>query len=144
MQDVTLTIEPEPAVEDLAVLERGLSEHALPFTELPGFQKLGVFARDQFAEVVGGISGLVNWNWLYVSLLWVDPRHRGEGLGSKLVKSLEKEAWKKGCRFAHLDTFNFQARDFYESHGYRIFGELDEYPPGFQRCFMKKRLIPRR
>jgi hypothetical protein len=39
---------------------------------------------------------------------------------------------------ARLDTFSFQPRGFYENLGFTIFGQLDEYPPGFQRHFLKK------
>ena len=39
---------------------------------------------------------------------------------------------------AWLDTFEFQARGFYERLGYTCFGRLEDYPPGFARYFMKK------
>ncbi len=38
----------------------------------------------------------------------------------------------------HLDTFDFQAKDFYLKHGYDIFGILDECPQKHKRYFMKK------
>jgi hypothetical protein len=40
-----------------------------------------------------------------------------------------------------LDTFEFQARGFYEHQGYTCFADLPDYPPGFSRFFMKKSLI---
>jgi hypothetical protein len=46
----------------------------------------------------------------------------------------------RGCTHAHLDTFSYQARPFYEHHGYELFATLDEYPPGQQRFFMRKSL----
>ncbi len=39
---------------------------------------------------------------------------------------------------AHLDTFSFQARGFYEALGYEVFGRLEEYPPGHERYFLRK------
>ena len=41
---------------------------------------------------------------------------------------------------AWLDTYDFQARPFYERHGYAVFGELDGFPNGHRRWFMRKRL----
>jgi hypothetical protein len=41
---------------------------------------------------------------------------------------------------AYLDTFSFQAPDFYKKLGYEVFGELQDFPHGHQRYFMKKRL----
>ena len=40
-----------------------------------------------------------------------------------------------------LDTFSFQAPEFYPKFGYREFARLD-YPPDHQRIFLKKQLIP--
>jgi hypothetical protein len=51
-----------------------------------------------------------------------------------------REAIRRGCRGAYLDTFSYQARPFYEKLGYAVFGTLDDYPPGHQRFFMRKRL----
>jgi hypothetical protein len=39
-----------------------------------------------------------------------------------------------------LDTFDFQAPDFYRGHGFTEFGKLSDYPPGHQRYFFQKRL----
>jgi ribosomal protein S18 acetylase RimI-like enzyme len=52
----------------------------------------------------------------------------------------EREAIVRGCRGAWLDTFEFQARRFYERIGYECFGELPNYPRDFSRFFMKKTL----
>jgi len=40
-----------------------------------------------------------------------------------------------------VDTHEFQARPFYERLGYTCFGELNDYPKGFRRFFMWKRLV---
>ncbi len=49
----------------------------------------------------------------------------------------------RGCTYAHLNTFSYQARPFYEKRGYEVFAELDDYPKGHQRVFMKKCLVPK-
>ena len=43
-----------------------------------------------------------------------------------------------GCAHAYLDTFDFQARPFYERLGYTVFGLQDDYPPGHRRFFQRK------
>ena len=80
----------------------------------------------------------INWTWLHVSLLWVAEERRHSGLGSRLLCDLEAAAAERGCRHAHLDTFSYQARPFYERHGYTLFATLDDYPPGHQRFFLRK------
>jgi hypothetical protein len=41
---------------------------------------------------------------------------------------------------AHLDTFDFQAKDFYLKYGYEIFGILDDCLKGLKRYYLKKAL----
>jgi len=84
---------------------------------------------------------LVNWSWLQVSLVWLDEPRRRAGLGSRLLAALEAAAIERGCTQAHLDTFSYQARPFYERHGYRVFATLEDYPTGQQRFFMRKSLV---
>lgn len=141
--DLTLSVETRPAARDIDALGRGLTEHALPTTGRPGFEPLAVFARDGSGALVGGISAQVNWNWLHVSLVWVSTARRHAGLGSRLLAAIEAAAMDRGCTQAHLDTFSYQARPFYERHGYRLFATLEDYPTGHQRFFLRKALGPR-
>ena len=140
--DVTLTVETAPAERDVAALAAGLTEHALPTTGRAGFLPLAVFARDPEGALVGGISGTTNWNWLHIALFWIATSDRHSGLGSRLLRALETAAIERGCAHAHLDTFSYQARPFYERHGYEVFGTLDEYPRGHKRYFLRKSLEP--
>jgi len=82
----------------------------------------------------------VYWGWLYVDLLWIEEELRGRGYGHRLLTRVEDEARKFGAKHAYLDTFSFQVPDFYKQHGYQVFGELQDFPPGHQRYFMKKEL----
>ena len=140
MPDVHLEVDEKPKRPDTERLTNGLNEHAAPFTDKPGFEPIAVFARDDGGELVGGILGYLNWRWLHISLFWVGADQRGKGLGSKLLVRLEEEAFDRGCRHAHLDTLGFQARPFYETHGYEMFAALDDYPDEHQRVFMRKEL----
>ncbi len=91
-------------------------------------------------EIVGGVLGEVYWDWLHLDLLWVKEELRGHGYGNNLLKQNEDEARKRGARYVYLDTFSFQAPDFYKKHGYQMFGELQDFPPGHQRHYLKKQL----
>jgi GNAT superfamily N-acetyltransferase len=135
-----VSIEDDPSPDDLRAIQDGLTRHALPVTRVPGFQCVAVLARDDEATLVGGAVGAVNWNWLHVALVWVSEARRHTGLGTRLMDDLEEVAARRGCTHAHLDTFIYQARPFYERRGYRVFATLDDYPPGHQRFFMAKRL----
>lgn len=104
------------------------------------FQRLcyALYGPDQ--EIVGGILAEVYWDWLYIDLLWVKDDLRGQGYGHRLLESAEAEARQWGAKNAYLDTFSFQAPDFYAQHGYQVFGELQNFPPGHQRYFLTKQL----
>ena len=92
-------------------------------------------------ELAGGLAGRTWARWLHVDLLWVDNRHRGAGLGSRLLAEAEHLATsERSCARARLETWDFQAPDFYRKQGYRIVGEITDYPPGVTEYIMVKNL----
>ena len=91
-------------------------------------------------EIVGGVIGATYWDWLHIDLMWIKEPFRGRGYGRQLLETAEQEARQRGAKNAYLDTFSFQAPDFYKQYGYRVFGELDHFPTGHQRYFLTKAL----
>jgi GNAT superfamily N-acetyltransferase len=87
---------------------------------------------------LGGLYGRTGFRRLFVELLFVPEALRGQGLGGKLLQQAEAQAKARGCLGAWLDTFNAEARRFYERNGYRVFGEIADYPPGNTRFFLSK------
>jgi GNAT superfamily N-acetyltransferase len=98
--------------------------------------------EDEAGEIVGGLWGYTGYEWLFTQLLAVPASHRRQGLGQRLLAMAEAEALARGCTGAWLDTFEFQARGFYERLGYTCFAELPDYPRGFKRFFLRKALKP--
>lgn len=99
-----------------------------------------IFIRNRENKVVGGAVSNIFGGWLYVSLLWIEESLRNKGNGTKLLKMTENEAVKLGCKYAHLDTYSFEARPFYEKNGYTLFATLENYPEGHNKYFLKKKL----
>jgi len=91
-------------------------------------------------EIAGGIIGATYWEWLYVNLMWLREDLRHQGYGKELLSLAEDEARQRGAKQSYLDTFSFQAPGFYQKQGYEVFGQLDDFPPGQQRYFLKKKL----
>jgi GNAT superfamily N-acetyltransferase len=104
------------------------------------FRLLILTLANEQGQIDGGLWGRTSYDWLFVELLVVPEAARGQGLGTELMRRAETEAIARGCHHAWLDTFEFQARGFYEKLGYTCFGELADYPPGFSRYFLKKTL----
>lgn len=135
-----LEIDSRVTPADEALVVRGL----LAFNEVrlgPADERPVKFvARDASGTVVGGILGHTRWRWLYIAKLWVDESARGQGLGARLMEAAEELARSRGCTDVSLDTFDFQARPFYEKLGYELFGTLEGYPPGSRQYYLRKRL----
>jgi GNAT superfamily N-acetyltransferase len=96
--------------------------------------------QTQDGEIVGGVIGATYWNWLYINLMWIRKDLRGQGYGTKLLTLAEDEARQRGAKHAYLDTFSFQAPDFYKKQGYEEFGRLDNFPGQYTRYFFSKDL----
>ena len=139
--DYEITAEPEPSDEDLSVLEDGYQAFTEAQIGEEGRRVLTYFIRDDKGTVVGGVRGqYTNYKWLWVGLLWVSEELRGRGYGFQLMTSIEQEAKSNGCTDAYLNSFSFQAVKFYKKIGYRVYGELKDFPPGHSVCAMTKKL----
>lgn len=90
--------------------------------------------------IAGCVANIDYWNAMHVELLWVDEEYRHEKHGSELLITVEEEAKKKGAYISYLETLDFQAKGFYEEHGYSVIGKLDNYPKGHCQYFMSKDL----
>ena len=119
------------------IVEYNLSK--VPIIQESSFIWINRVVMGTNGDVIAGInSKMYCWNCLYINVLWVKEEYRKEGFGSKILNEIEKVAKDKGGYLIHLDTFDFQAKDFYIKHGYDIFGILDECPQRHKRYFMKK------
>ncbi|MEG0480216.1 MAG: GNAT family N-acetyltransferase [Clostridium sp.] len=111
----------------------------VPKTQEDDFIYINRVILNSDGKIIGGInSKMYCWNCLYIDVLWINEDYRKQGLGSILLKEVENASKEKGCYLIHLDTFDFQAKDFYIKNGYKVFGTLDECPKGHKRYFMSK------
>jgi GNAT superfamily N-acetyltransferase len=102
---------------------------------------LHVWALDSSGGLAGGLVGHTWAAWLHVTYLWVDARRRGAGLGSRLLCQAEGIARdRRECTAVRLETWDFQAPDFYRKHGYDVVCVIPDYPPGTTEYTLTKRL----
>ena len=83
--------------------------------------------ENEAGEIVGGCIAQAyeyRWSRMFLDTLWVDERYRHHGLGSMLLREVERIAREKGCRVVTLGTASYMARPFYEKHGYTVFTTL--------------------
>ncbi len=122
------------------IIGRGLERYNIQQVGDSVYQRLCYAVQGPDGQTVGGAIGELYWQWFHLDLLWLKDELRGKGYGSRLLKCIEDEARKRGAKHMFLDTFSFQAPDFYTRLGYEIFGELPDFPPGHKRFFLKRDL----
>ncbi|MBE0343305.1 GNAT family N-acetyltransferase [Paenibacillus sp. 28ISP30-2] len=104
------------------------------------YEEINLTLKNDDGQVIGGLLSVLCWNWVEVDILWVDQSYRGKGYGSQLLGEIEQIAKDKKCTFIQLNTFTFQAPDFYEKHGYEVIGVIDDAPRGFKHYYYKKNI----
>ena len=80
---------------------------------------LVLLANDE-SGTVGGLFAQTQLSWLRISIMAVHPDRRGQGIGEALLREAERQAILRGCKYAHVDTMEYQAPGFYERHGYQL------------------------
>ena len=103
-------------------------------------EPLNLYVEDDSGQVMAGLVAETFGNWLEIEYLFVKEDLRGQGIGSQLLQQAESEAKKRNCRFAFVNTYQFQAPAFYQKHGYKEVFTLKDYPYTGQRHYYQKDL----
>jgi predicted acetyltransferase len=69
----------------------------------------------------------------------VDEIHRNQGISSCLLSELEREAKENGAYIAMVDARSWNA-DFFKKLGYTVYCTLKDYPNGYSKYKLRKRL----
>lgn len=131
----------KPDAGDILAVRQGLSAYNLAIVpelaDLPSDEFL--VALRENGEIIGGTVCNFDWGWLYFDNVFIDERQRGRGLGRLIMEASESYAVARGINNAFLFTTGFQARPFYESIGYEVFGENPDRPLGYATTHLFKR-----
>lgn len=103
-------------------------------------EPLNLYVEDEKGNLLAGLVAETFENWLEIEYLFVKEGLRGQGIGSKLLEQAENEAKNRNCQFAFVNTYQFQAPDFYKMHGYKEAFALQDYPYTGQRFYYQKDL----
>jgi len=121
-----------------ATVDQGLGDSNDVAAPLHEVRPLSCFAYDREGRVIGGAIGRRWHRCCELQQLWVAREHRARGIGSSLVRAFEAHAREHGCAHFYLETFSFQAPQFYKTLGYQVAFELAVYPHGIVRFLMLK------
>ena len=108
--------------------------------EVAESEPLNLYIEDEHGEIMAGLVAETFGNWLEIEYLFVKEDIRGQGIGSQLLHQAESEAKKRNCRFAFVNTYQFQAPAFYQKNGYQEVFILKDYPYTGQRHYYQKDL----
>lgn len=137
---MTLTLHetaPEASLREIVAAVRTFNHET---TGLPRGRAFSVEIRDEAGALLGGLAGDLWGNAFHLNALWLREDLRRTGHGSALVRRAEEFARAQGATVAYVETLSFQARPFYEKHGYGVFGTIEEIAPGVEYYFLSKRL----
>lgn len=104
------------------------------------YRDYGFLLKDAAGGIVGGLTGYVLYDWMFIQFVAVSEDLRGQGLGKVLMQQAEAWARQQGLGGMWLDTFAFQAPAFYQALGFTEFGTIQDHPAGSRRIFFEKRL----
>lgn len=103
-------------------------------------EPLNIYVEDEQGNLIAGMVAETFGNWLEIEYLYVQEDFRGQGIGSNILNRAEKEARERKCNYSFVNTYQFQAPDFYKKHGYEEVFALKEYPYTGERYYYTKAL----
>ncbi|CAH2807827.1 MAG: hypothetical protein CPDRYMAC_0283 [uncultured Paraburkholderia sp.] len=90
--------------------------------------------------VIGGITGSLSYDQLYIDLIHIDEYFRGHGFGERLLRHAEAWAQGKGASHVWLHTYSFQAPAFYLRCGYVKLATIGDAKDPHAMTFLTKRI----
>jgi N-acetylglutamate synthase-like GNAT family acetyltransferase len=136
MNFIEYTIENKPAIEDDKIIRDGIV-HFNSQTLHEQATRFSIFAKD-CTQIIGGALIWEHSDALYIYVLWCAENYRKKGVGKKILKMIDTIARDKGLSKIFIDTYIFQAQEFYKKHGFYCIGSIPDYLLGHDRIFMRK------
>lgn len=136
------TINSEPSAEDKKVIVDGMIAYHLSKGHIRREKDdhFSIIVKNQKRKTLGTIVVSFRWGAMHIETLWIDETVRNKGWGTKLMNLVEQEAIKRNCHLIYTDTYSWQAPQFYEKLGYRLYGKLDDFPKGCSLSYYAKEL----
>ena len=105
-------------------------------------QKYNGFYLYDNKELIGGVGFYIDYyNWVFIEDLYINPSYRGQSYGTQLINKVKQFAKEHSCTGIRVETWDFQARPFYEKNGFTLYGELKNHPVGRIDYLLKIELL---
>jgi ribosomal protein S18 acetylase RimI-like enzyme len=133
-----ISYEPNPKSEDIQLLNDGISDEAKKKKKMKPLGFFGFFIRDENKKIIGGCNTCNLYGCLYIDQLWLDESLRGKGYGRQLMQKAEDHAKESGCHFMAVNTFDWEALDFYKKLGFYVEFERKGFDKNSVFYFLRK------
>lgn len=118
------------------------SHHGINIEALGQSHVLFAVVRDTEKNPVGCGALVLNAGYGELKRMYIQPQHRGRGIGNALLTFLEAEAIARGCTLFMLETgvYQTEALGLYERAGYVRRSPFGNYTYDPQSIFMYKQV----
>ncbi len=120
------SLEVNASSTDLAAVSEGVFTHGRSVATGGNPTPLACLVRDANVVVAGG-SGRTEFKRLFINYLWVAMPLRGQGMGSRILATLEAEAASRGCKDALIETLSDEVAAMYCRRGYAAVATIPNY-----------------
>lgn len=134
---ITFTTFPNLAWKDKIDLE--LNAHLESLTGLHVVKPQGIYAFYE-TRLIGGIVFTKPAHILWIDALWIDPRFRRQGIGTRLVQQVMDFARQESALCLQLNTYFQEAKNFFESCAFETITSIPNWKHDLTCYFMKKTL----
>ena len=101
------------------LIDQEFNRYASKYDVKCNYSPFAYIARED-GKVLGVITGHSYYSEVHISDLIVIEEFRGRDIGSMLIDTVIKYYSNKGFDNINLSTYEFQARKFYEMHGFKV------------------------
>lgn len=129
-----------PLPHEVARVDSGLDLFNHQAADLTAVGPIACFVRSKAGDVIGGAIARHWGKCCEVQQLWVAEEYRSIGIGRRLLARVEERALRLNCVFVYLETFSFQAPEFYRALGYNVACEFSGFPDGICKLVLQKTL----
>lgn len=140
MRQYTIVVDENPPSDKIQLIRQHLIAYNTSHSRIEEGREVALFLEDAAGQLHGGV---VAWIWgacMEIEYAAVDASLRGAGWGRKLFQRVDAVAAAWGCRTIVLDTYTFQAPEFYQKIGFHRLAAVAGYPGGIMKIYMIKHL----
>lgn len=139
-EKIQIVFSGSPTMSELSLLTQGISLEAKIKKSQKEIIPYAFFLKNAQNEIKGGINGCLLYGCLTIDQLFVDESLRENRFGSTLMQMAHSFGKDNQCRFATVNTMDWEAKDFYIKLGYVVEFQREGYDNDSVFYFLKKAL----